>query len=112
MNLNFDNNWRRALLLTQETDRDIERPVSYVILDKNKLPCPITKFCSQFFYEYGFDYDSGGYIWPSNDSTSCQILAEKLNQTFPKCASIVDKAPIIIHNLNFKFDDDLENLNF
>lgn len=107
MNLSFDNNWRRVLLLTKQADRNLDQPVSYVLLDQKKLPCSFQKFCEQFSYDYQFDYDSKGKVlWPSNDTTPVNELISSLNKDFPKSASLITKKPSIIHNLNF---NDLED---
>jgi hypothetical protein len=109
MNLNFDNNWRRTLLLTKQADRNIDQPISYVILDSSKLPCSFSKFCQQFAYDYGFDYDiENKVIWPSNDTSSIHNLVASLNKDFPKTASIVNKKPSSAHNLSFNDIDDFE----
>ena len=111
MNLSFDNNWRRVLLMTKQADRNIDRPVSYIVLDKSKLPCTIKKFCQQFSYDLGFDYDlTSEVLWPIHDNISAVKLAEDLNKTFPKCASVTEKIPSKVHSLNF--NDDLDSLNF
>lgn len=105
--LNFDNNWRRTLLLTNQTDRNIDRPVPYIKLDNAKLPCSFKKFCEQFSYDYNFDYDlDSRLIWPVSDSANIQHLADNLNRTFSKVASIITKSPSSAHNLQF---DDLED---
>jgi hypothetical protein len=102
MNLNFDNNWRRTLILTNEADRNIDTPIPYIILDTNNLPCSFKKFCEQFSYEYAFDYDiSSKVIWPSNDKVSSIVLVDTLNSTFSKIASIITKKPSNVHNLSF-----------
>jgi len=110
MNLNLDNNWRRVLLLTKQADRNIDQPVSYILLDKNNLPCSIQKFCEQFSYEYSFDYDTESkYIWPLHDNIQASELVNILNKDFPKCAQLINKAPSSVHNLNF---NDFDDLNF
>jgi hypothetical protein len=107
MNLNFDNNWRRTLLLTNQSDRDVDQPISYVILDKTELPCSFKKFCEKYAYDYKFDYDiHNKVVWPLNDNTPTNILVTSLNNDFPKIASIITKKPSIIHNLSFNdFED-------
>jgi len=105
--LSFDNNWRRVLLLTKQADRNLDQPVPYISLDSKKLPCSFQKFCEQFSYEYQFDYDpKGKVLWPSNDSTPISTLLSSLNKGFPKCASLIMKKPYVIHNLSF---NDLED---
>lgn len=102
MNLSFDNNWRRVLLLTKQADRNLDQPVPYIELNTKNLPCSFQKFCEQFSYDYQFDYDSKGKVlWPSNDSTPVSSLLSSLNKDFPKCASLITKKPSVIHNLSF-----------
>lgn len=102
MDFSFVNNWRRTLILTNFTDKNVDKPIPYIVLDDKKLPCSFNKFCSQFFYEYGFDYDlNGKVLWPSNDSDDIEVLADNINKSFPKTASIVYKKPIVVHNLDF-----------
>ena len=109
MKLNFDNNWRRTLLLTKQSDRNVDKPISYIILDQDKLPCSFRKFCEQFSYDYKFDYDlSSKVLWPSNDNIPIQELVSSLNLTFPKTASLTSKKPSIVHNLSFNdMEEDL-----
>jgi len=107
MNLNFDNNWRRTFLLTRQTDKNIDKPVQYVILDNNTLPCNFKKFCEQFAYDYNFDYDTfSKVIWASNDNISSSSLVDSINRDFPKLASITVKKPSVIHNLSFNESED------
>jgi hypothetical protein len=107
MNLNFDNNWRRTLLLTKQSNKDLDIPASYVILKVSNLPCTFNKFCEQFAYEYKFDYDvNNKVLWPDNDKTPISVLADTINNDFPKTASVIKKPPYIIHNLSWS---DLED---
>ena len=102
MKLNFDNNWRRTLLLTKQSDRNIDKPTEYIKLTSSKLPCSFKKFCEQFSYDYQFDYDlSSNVLWPSQDSISIISLQASLNRDFPKIASIINKKPSAVHNLSF-----------
>ena len=110
MKLNFDNNWRRTLLLTKQSDRNIDKPIEYINLNQDKLPCSFRKFCEQFSYDYKFDYDlSSKLLWPSNDNIPIQELLSSLNQTFPTTASLIQKKPSIVHNLSF---NDIEEDSF
>ncbi|MFA5398077.1 MAG: hypothetical protein WC346_18840 [Methanogenium sp.] len=110
MKLNFDNNWRRTLLLTKQSDKDIDKPVEYIKLDSSKLPCSFKKFCEQFSYDYQFDYDlSGNVLWPIRDTISINSLQSSLNKDFPKVASVINKKPSHIHNLSF---NDIEEDEF
>jgi len=107
MDLSFDNNWRRVLLMTKQADRDIDQPVFYITLNPKKLPCTFQKFCEQFSYDYQFDYDiTSKVLWPLNDTTVIHNLVSSLNKDFPKSASLIINKPSIIHNLNF---NDLED---
>lgn len=108
MNLNFDNNWRRTLLLTNQSDRDIDQPTPYVVLDKTKLPCSFKKFCEKYAYDYKFDYDiRNKVIWPLNDTALADTLVTSLNEDFPKIASVINKKPSVVHNLSFNDFEDL-----
>ena len=110
MKLNFDNNWRRTLLLTKQSDRNIDKPIEYINLNQDKLPCSFRKFCEQFSYDYKFDYDlSSKLLWPSNDNVPIQELLSSLNQTFPTTASLIQKKPSTAHNLSF---NDIEEDSF
>ena len=112
MNLNFDNNWRRTLLLTKQADRNIDQPISYIVLDNSKLPCSFKKFCEQFSYDYGFDYDiDSKVLWPSSDDVSVHNLISSLNKDFPKTASVINKKPSVVHNLSFNDFEDTDDLH-
>lgn len=102
MQLSFDNNWRRVLLLTNQADRNLDQPVQYAVLNLKNLPCSFQKFCEQYSYDYQFDYDSKGEVlWPTDDNTPVSSLIFTLNNSFPKCASLITKKPSVIHNLSF-----------
>ena len=112
-NLKFDNNWRRVFLLTKETDRNLDKPVTYVALDKKKLGMSVKGFCEECAYEDGFDYDPTSWLlWPRNDSISSETLVKTLNKKLgKKVASIIVQSPSDAHNLSFSQyeDDDYED---
>lgn len=106
----FDNNWRRALLLTKQSAHDVEMPTEYVALDDRKLPKVskkktdngINKFCARNAFEYGFDYDPFSFlVWPIQDNVTASALAASLNETFPGVARVIKKTPVEAHGLTF-----------
>jgi hypothetical protein len=121
-NLFFDNNWRRALILTKQSNRDLDLEVPYIKLIAKKLPCSISDFCSKYAYEYAFDFDvTSKLIWPISDKHPIINLQASLEKEFPKTTEIVRISPIEAHGLCFsKFDinqgedtfDDFSNLVF
>ena len=100
IDLSLTHNWRRQLLLTKESSRDIDDPIEYVVLNEKHLPSKITKFCKEKWYTFGFDYDlTTQVLWPLDDGTTATELASKINKKFSKAASVVKKPPMEAHNL-------------
>ena len=101
-NLQFDSNWRRALLLQGSSEEDVDRAAEYILLDEEKLSEKIEKFCEKYSFMLGFDYDPYSYlIWPMHDSVSSKELIKSLNNMFPKCASMIRKTLVEAHGLVF-----------
>jgi hypothetical protein len=121
-NLFFDNNWRRVLILTKQSNRDLDVEVPYIKLIAKKLPCSISDFCSKYSYEFNFDFDvSSKLIWPISDKHSIKALQASLEKDFPRTTEIVQMSPAEAHGLYFsKFgssqdgddSDDFSNLVF
>jgi hypothetical protein len=107
IDLSLTHNWRRQLLLTRESSRDIDNPIEYVILSDKHLPMKITKFCKEKWYTFGFDYDlSTQVLWPLDDGITATELANKINKKFSKAAIVVKKPPIEAHNLDLPVNSD------
>jgi hypothetical protein len=101
VDLSLTHNWRRQLLLTHESSRDIDNPIEYVLLQEQHLPMKITKFCKDKWYTFGFDYDlSTKVLWPLDDGTTASELAQKINKKFKFAAIVVKKPPVEAHNLD------------
>ncbi len=109
-NLKFSNNWRRMLAFGRYASHDVDTVVKYVALDVNKIPMRISKFCSDKWNEYGFDFDTYSYLlWPVDDEQDIHKLAEILNNDFPGCARVVEKTIAEAHGLSTDDDDGLDD---
>ena len=112
MNLNFDNNWRRALLLSSSVDYDTDTRAEYIVLDRSKLHTDLKKFCASNWEKYAFDYDTYSMLlWPLHDNIKADEIVDKINKRYPKCASVLKVAPTEAHNLNFNSSLDFTENN-
>ena len=100
--LSFENNWRRLLIMTKEASENAYSDAEYISLDESKLPMKVSKFCKAHWNEFGFDYDTYSYLlWSVNGDNDIKQLQARLNEKFPKCATIVKKTPMDAHGLEF-----------
>ena len=114
-------NWRSSLLFSKLAFRaddnllalvvakDIYKPIDYIELDSNSLHGEsIFQWAKDHFAEFGFDFDKYSMLlWPMNDDLPAQVIVSRINDAFPKLASIKVVSPALAHGL-----DEVSTLNF